>query len=78
LAVRVSDTGCGIPPERLSGLFDPGPGGNADPGKGGESTGLGLVIARRILVLHGSDLKVQSTVGTGTTFEFTLAEAPLS
>jgi two-component system OmpR family sensor kinase len=78
LTVRVSDTGCGIPPERLSGLFDPGPGGNADPGKGGESAGLGLVIARRILVLHGSDLKVQSTVNTGTTFEFTLAAAPLS
>lgn len=78
LTVRVSDTGCGIPPERLSRLFDPIPGGNGEPGKNGESAGLGLVIARRILVLHGSDLKVESRMNTGSTFEFTLPAVPLS
>ncbi len=60
LAVRVHDTGSGIPPERLSRLFDAG------------SAGLGLIIARRILVLHGSDLSVESAVGSGSAFEFTL------
>ena len=72
LAVRVSDTGCGIPPERLSHLFDPIPGRFADPGRDGESAGLGLVIARRILELHGSDIAVQSTVDEGSTFTFHL------
>jgi signal transduction histidine kinase len=76
LAIRVSDTGCGIPPDRLSRLFDPIPGKYGEPGKNGEGAGLGLAIARRILELHGSDLKVQSAVGAGSTFEFTLPEAP--
>ncbi len=78
LTVRVSDTGCGILPEQLSRLFDPIRGKYGEPGKNGESAGLGLVIARRILELHGSDLKVQSTVNAGTTFEFTLPAAPPS
>jgi signal transduction histidine kinase len=78
LTVRVSDTGGGIPPERLSRLFDAVPGRDVEPGKNGGSAGLGLVIARRILVLHGSDLKVHSSANTGTTFEFTLPAAPLS
>lgn len=72
LTVRVSDTGCGIPPERLSRLFDPIPERYGDAGKGGEGAGLGLVIARRILELHGSDLKVESVVDAGSTFEFSL------
>lgn len=76
LTVRVSDTGIGIPPERLSRLFDPAAGRYGDAARDGEGTGLGLVIARRILELHGSDLKVESAVGSGSTFEFTLPAAP--
>jgi signal transduction histidine kinase len=72
VTVRVSDTGCGIPHERLSRLLDPVAGRYADAGKDGEGAGLGLVIARRILELHGSDLKAESAVGAGSTFEFTL------
>jgi signal transduction histidine kinase len=75
LTVRVSDTGCGIPPEKLSRLFDPVPGISDDPGKNGESAGFGLVIARRILELHGCGLMVESVVDSGTTFEFTLPAA---
>ncbi len=71
-AVRVSDTGHGIPPEQLSRLFDPVPAEYGEQGKDGEGAGLGLVIAKRILALHGSDLKVASTVGAGTTFAFHL------
>jgi len=78
VTVLVSDTGCGIPPERLARLFDPIPGKYGEPGKDGEGAGLGLVIARRILELHGSDLRVESVVDTGSTFEFTLPEAFLS
>ncbi len=57
LRVQVSDTGPGIPPERLAGHG---------------TTGLGLVIARKILELHGSELAVESREGAGTTFTFDL------
>ncbi len=71
LRVGVSDTGPGIPPERLAVLFDRGARQEGEPGNK-ETTGLGLVIARRILELHGSDLKVESREGAGTTFSFHL------
>ncbi|MDH3383571.1 MAG: ATP-binding protein [Deltaproteobacteria bacterium] len=48
------------------------PGSYGEPGKDGEGAGLGLVIARKILALHGSDLHVESEVDAGSTFEFTL------
>ena len=72
MIVRVSDTGCGIPPERLSRLFEPVPERFGDPGRDGAGAGLGLVISRRILELHGSDLHVRSEVLEGSTFEFRL------
>jgi two-component system OmpR family sensor kinase len=78
LRVRVSDTGCGIPLERMSRLFDAIPGKYGEAGKDGEGAGLGLVIARKILKLHGSDLSVQSAVGSGSTFEFLLPIHPPS
>ena len=78
LSVRVSDTGSGIPPERLSRLFDATPGRSGEPGREGEGAGLGLAIARKILRLHGSDLSVRSAVGAGSTFEFILPIHPPS
>jgi signal transduction histidine kinase len=71
LRIRVSDTGPGIPPERLAGLFDRGALQEGEPGKRG-AAGLGLVIARKILELHGSTLTVESREGAGTTFSFNL------
>ncbi len=68
----VADTGCGIPAGELPRIFDrfhraPQPAGG-DPG----GTGLGLAIAQRILKLHGSRLRVQSTLEVGSTFTFRL------
>ena len=40
--------------------------------RGGEHSGLGLAIVRRILELHGSDIHVASTPGQGTSFSFSL------
>jgi len=76
LIVRVSDTGCGIPPERLSRLLDPVARRYTDAESETEGAGLGLVIARRILELHGSGLAGESAVGSGSTFLFTLPAAP--
>lgn len=72
LTVRVSDTGYGISPDRLSRMLDPAATRYGNAVEDGDGTGLGLIIARRILELHGSDQKAESAVGFGTTFEFTL------
>jgi two-component system, chemotaxis family, sensor kinase Cph1 len=64
----VADTGPGIPVEQREHLFDPywsGPGT-----KGG--AGLGLFISRGIVERHGGHISVESVVGTGTRFAFTI------
>jgi signal transduction histidine kinase len=68
--VSVSDTGSGIPPERLRTIFDR----SWETRTGDRSgLGLGLYIARHIIQAHGGKLEAQSTVGVGSTFSFTLA-----
>lgn len=62
VVVTISDTGCGIPAEDLSKIFNPFFTRKAD------GTGLGLPITHRILHQHGGIIDVESTVGTGTTF----------
>ncbi|MFW5748205.1 MAG: PAS domain-containing sensor histidine kinase [Chloroflexota bacterium] len=62
--VRVSDNGIGIPPEDIKHLFEPfHRGSNVDNTPG---TGLGLAIARQAVELHNGTIKVESTVGIGT------------
>jgi signal transduction histidine kinase len=68
---EVSDTGCGIPADQLPHLFDRFWQAHARR----DTAGLGLYITRGILVAHGAELAVESTVGKGSTFWFTL---PLS
>lgn len=69
VAVSVSDTGSGIPTEYLPHIFDKfvqvpdAPTGGA---------GLGLTISKSIVEAHGGQISVQSQVGRGTTFTFTL------
>lgn len=60
IAVRIEDTGEGIPPERLERLFDPFFSGRP------YGTGLGLTIAQRIIEAHRGSIKVESEVGKGT------------
>jgi two-component system NtrC family sensor kinase len=62
--VAVSDTGCGIPPERAGKIFEAFY-TTKDVGKG---TGLGLAISAGIISKHGGEITVNSTVGSGTTF----------
>jgi signal transduction histidine kinase len=74
--VTVADTGEGIAPEQLAHLFDrPYRSGRARPALGG-GAGLGLAITRRIVELHGGRLSVESEVGRGSAFTFTLAAVP--
>ncbi len=62
VVVTVQDTGCGIPPENMARIFEPF--FSTKPHNLG--TGLGLPIARDILVGLGGDLQVTSVVGRGT------------
>ena len=64
ILVRVTDTGCGIPPEIRESIFDPFF-TTKDPGKG---TGLGLAVSWRIVQAHGGRMDIESEVGKGTVF----------
>lgn len=70
--IEVTDQGLGIPAEEHSKLFKPF-GRTSVVGTAGEqSTGLGLVIVRKIIEGHGGRIGVRSAVGQGSTFWFTL------
>jgi signal transduction histidine kinase len=70
--VSVSDTGPGIPEEQLGQLFGRFWQGNPADRRG---IGLGLTIAKGIVDAHGGRIWVESRVGEGTTFYFTLSTA---
>ena len=73
---EVHDTGVGMRPEQLSGLFTPfGQVGDAQSRSAG--TGLGLAISRELVRLMGSDIAVVSQPGQGSRFSFELSLAVL-
>lgn len=67
----VSDTGPGIAPEIQATLFDPFTRA-AGPDQPGDGVGLGLAVAKRYVELMGGSLSVESEVGRGSTFRFSL------
>ncbi len=67
LRLGVSDTGAGIPPERLGDLFSPFSRLDADR-KGIDGTGIGLAVSKRMMELMGGRIGVDSTPGEGSTF----------
>ncbi len=70
--VSVTDTGPGIPEGERDRLFKPFSRTSVKSTGGESSTGLGLVIVRRIVQGHGGEICVESEVGRGSTFTFTL------
>jgi signal transduction histidine kinase len=76
-AVRVSvtDTGVGIPPEDLARLFDKFEQARSRATRSEKGTGLGLYITRQLVELHGGHISVESEVGQGSTFSFTIPTA---
>jgi PAS domain S-box-containing protein len=74
VAITVSDTGCGIPPEQLPHVFDRF--WQARRGASQRGTGLGLAISRGIVEAHGGSISAESEVGRGSAFRFTVPVAP--
>ena len=72
LEVSVSDTGIGIAPEDQEKVFEEFRQVGGDYKTKQEGTGLGLALARRFVELHGGVIGVQSELGKGATFTFTI------
>jgi PAS domain S-box-containing protein len=73
LRFEVSDTGIGIPADRLHRVFEPFDRLDADK-LGIDGTGIGLVIARELVSMMGGEIGLHSEPGQGTTFWFTLPQ----
>jgi len=72
LALRVTDTGIGIAPDKLEAVFEPFVQVGRTLSSPGEGTGLGLAISRDLARGMGGDLTAASVEGEGSTFTLTL------
>lgn len=76
--ISVSDTGVGIPPDKIGDLFSKFHQlhlSDSLQSTGVKGTGLGLAIAKGIVESHGGQIFVQSKINEGTTFYFTIPES---
>jgi signal transduction histidine kinase len=76
--ISVSDTGIGIPPAEQPTIFEEFRQVGGDYAHKKEGTGLGLTLAKKFVELHGGKIWVDSEVGKGSSFTFTLPQAAMS
>jgi signal transduction histidine kinase len=76
VTVAVTDTGIGIATEDQATIFEEFRQVGRDDARKQEGTGLGLTLAKKFVELHGGRIWVQSQVGQGSTFSFTLPVRP--
>ena len=72
IEIAVADTGAGIPSVDLSHIFERFWRGEKSRSRTGGGTSLGLTIARQLVQVHGGKIGVESTLGQGSKFWFTL------
>jgi signal transduction histidine kinase len=75
VAISVSDTGIGVPPEELERIFEPFAQAKRSLIASEAGVGLGLAISRQLARAMNGDLTVKSVVGEGSTFTLTLPAA---
>ena len=74
--ISVIDTGIGIAPEDHAAVFEEFRQVGTDYARKHEGTGLGLALARKFVDLHAGKIRVESQVGQGSTFTFTIPVTP--
>jgi signal transduction histidine kinase/CheY-like chemotaxis protein len=72
VVVSVADTGIGIPADKYESIFEEFRQVDHGTARSYEGTGLGLAICRRLVALHGGRIWVESKIGSGSTFSFSL------
>jgi PAS domain S-box-containing protein len=72
ILIRVRDRGRGIPADKLDSIFERFQQVDASDSRNHEGTGLGLAICRSIIKQHSGQIWVESQLGKGSTFSFTL------
>ncbi|NJP06211.1 MAG: response regulator, partial [Chloroflexaceae bacterium] len=77
--VSVSDTGTGIPADKFGTIFEEFRQADEGSARSYQGTGLGLPICQHLVAMHGGRIWLESTVGVGSTFFFSLplADAPV-
>jgi signal transduction histidine kinase len=74
IEVSVADTGAGIAPEDQPLVFEEFRQVGGDKARKAEGTGLGLTLVKKFVELHGGTIRLESVLGRGSTFTFTLPQ----
>jgi signal transduction histidine kinase len=74
LRVSVSDTGIGIPENKLKHIFDPFIQADTSNTRRYSGTGLGLTLVKWFVEMHNGSVRVESEEGKGSTFTFTIED----
>lgn len=78
IVISVIDTGIGIEKQKFATIFNSFEQVDGDNNRSYGGTGLGLSISQQLVALHGGSIELQSTLGEGSTFSFTLPTSGMS